>query len=39
MKLGVLTVLFSDQPLEKVLDMVAEAGLRQLSGKCALQSG
>jgi sugar phosphate isomerase/epimerase len=26
MKLGVLTVLFSSEPLEKVLDMVAEAG-------------
>jgi len=39
MKLGVLTVLFSDQPLEKVLDMVAEAGCQCVELGCGNYPG
>ncbi len=39
MKLGVLTVLFSEQPLEKVLDMVAEAGCQCVELGCGNYPG
>ena len=39
MKLGVLTVLFSDQPLEKVLDMVPEAGCQCVELGCGNYPG
>ncbi len=39
MKLGVLTVLFFDQPLEKVLDMVAEAGCQCVELGCGNYPG
>ncbi len=39
MKLGVLTVLFSSEPLEKVLDMVAEAGCQCVELGCGNYPG
>jgi sugar phosphate isomerase/epimerase len=39
MKLGVLTVLFSGEPLEKVLDMVAEAGCQCVELGCGNYPG
>jgi len=39
MKIGVLTVLFSQQPLEKTLDYVAEAGLQAVELGCGNYPG